>query len=241
MIQRMLDNNPNARIVVTGHSMGGTLTDAIVRKLARDTRYYGRIKGLTFNPNTGFNTPACDEPECAAVEHVRVRGDAPSALRSDATQIEGACKGQNQHGIAQFTGQGNCEKQGGVASFFSRGGLSLAGEIRQLIPKAINTVGKGVSWTVGGNKGVTAYNTTKAAIKNTVSYARGHPPKESLNLEKLAWAQLGIGVPASRKAVMDANDAERDNRAQMMKKKNKTKTKQAWERRGGRLQRTAAR
>ena len=115
--QHFKEEGKQGRIIVTGHSLGGSLAGETVRSILKeDPTLSQNLYGVTFNQRTGL-TSACQGEECDNVINLRVKGDIGSVLDTNYTrEIDGTCDKKYRSSMTQFTGQG-CTSSGAVEDF----------------------------------------------------------------------------------------------------------------------------
>jgi hypothetical protein len=161
LVEEQVRNGGTTQLV--GHSLGGTLTSELVQQLVKDNpALKGKVRGTAYNEGAAPNRDdTCTGPVCDAVTHIRTKGDVISASTRNKTKVvRGKCAGNaTDHGISQFTGEGDCAQEGNVLTKISRTAENVVSATLGVGVKAYTAV-KDVKTAVGGVKdtvgGVTA-------------------------------------------------------------------------------------
>lgn len=99
---------PKPFYLITGHSLGGTLADAITRMLVKELPLF-KMHGFTFNKGSGILPSECrkvtskNKRVCNSVTNIRIKGDFVSFLEKNVhKQLPKSDAKASEHSICQF-------------------------------------------------------------------------------------------------------------------------------------------
>ena len=129
-IRRLVQENPGAHFVVSGHSLGGTLAEGALVELPASAQVF------TFNAGAGADALYRTSNNDPRLRQFATQGDPISALnRSPNVRIvSGSCSNNNSHSISQFTGDGVCSP---TQSIFNAVTESAGKSLRMVSTEAI--------------------------------------------------------------------------------------------------------
>lgn len=191
-IERLLQENPESKITVVGHSLGGTLSTSVVRDLVNmDPSLENRLYGVSLNPGSSLNSTMCSTGGCANTYEYRVKGDPISASNPNAKNTEGRCPNDTQHSLSQFTGQ-CANKEQTIGTTIKRGVSSLVGTGIQGLKNVVAPTAKKVAdKAVPGSAAVIDY-VTGSSDKKSRTGERASSLQQALSTNKTGASKMDI-------------------------------------------------